>query len=63
MLSEAAMAVNKNAANIDQDMEAALEEALEAGLDDDLSLDDELSLDDFESQVAAAASELAEEAV
>mgnify|MGYP000447857972 FL=1 len=55
------MAVNKNAANLDRDMEAALEEALEAGLGDDIELDDELSLDDFENQVRAAADELAEE--
>ena len=55
------MAVNKNAANLDRDMEAALEEALEAGLGDDIELDDELSLDDFENQVRAAADELADE--
>ncbi|MEL6920524.1 MAG: kinesin, partial [Pseudomonadota bacterium] len=55
----------KNTADIDLDMEEALEKALDLDLGDDLDgvdleadLADELSLDDFEAQVAQATDEL-----
>ena len=61
------MAQNKNAPDLDADMELALQEALENDLTSgdtgdmaDVDLDSELSLDDFEAQVSKAAGELSE---
>ena len=55
------MARNRNAADLDADMEMALQEALENDLvndEADVDLDNELSLDEFEEQVSKAADAL-----